>query len=173
MKKIRSLITGCMTIGAATVLSSAHAATPTSMRVAAEVINDAAQDLHMTFASWDRQGTELSSRLIPAHQSGTIIKLTFGNPRNGAATFRYATAEGKSCEFKLAHVARFQLVLAQSRAREISFGKVDRGCSSRMSRGGDCGKRVAGELHRQVLNEVAGLFKKIKLKTPLRGRGFQ
>jgi hypothetical protein len=107
MKKIRSLITGCMTIGAATMLSSAHAATPTSMRVAAEVINDAAQDLHMTFASWDRQGTELSSRLIPAHQSGTITKLTFGNPRNGAATFRYATVEGKSCEFKLAHMARF------------------------------------------------------------------
>ena len=141
MNTIRNVVGGCLTMAAATMLTSAHAAYPAKMHVVIEVENQAAQDLHMIHASWDRQGAQLSSRLIPAQQSGTTINLTFGNPRSGSATFRYASAEGKSCEFKLAHEVRFSWFslnpAPEKSASARSIGAVAAECLGAVTRGAE------------------------------------
>ncbi len=107
MKTNKRFAGGCLALVAATMAVCAQAAYPNNMQVTVEMWNDAAQDLHMTYASWAPQATGLNKYLISAQSSGLGFVVTLDNPRNDAATFRYASAEGKVCEFKMAHKTNF------------------------------------------------------------------
>ncbi len=139
MKANKHFAGGCLALVAVTMAVCAQAAYPNNMQVKVEVWNDAAQDLHMTYASWTPQTTGLNRYLISAQSSGLGFGVTLGNPRNDAAMFRYASAEGKVCEFKMAHQTNFSWFgfnpAPEKSAIAKSIGTVAAECSASVTKG--------------------------------------
>lgn len=139
MKASKLLIGGCLSAAFITALPVAQAAYPKTMEVIVEVWNDGRQHLHMTHASWIPDAVRRDDYQIDAEHGGRLFDVTLRNPRNDAATFRYGTEDGKVCQFKMGHEARFSWFglnpTPSKTATAKSVGTVAAQCHARVTKG--------------------------------------
>lgn len=139
MKAIKGVIGGCLALAAMTTLPAVHAAYPKTMEVKVEVWKDVQQQLTMNHASWIRNSASLNDYTIVAENAGVKFGLTLNNPRTDSATFRYASEDGKVCEFRMAHEPEFSWFgfkpkIAKS-ATAKSIGTASAQCDARVTAG--------------------------------------
>ena len=141
MKSPKRVFNSLAVLAVALVLApAANAAYPSKMDVTVELWSGVAEPLSLTSASWIPPGTDLSSYVIPADHPTVSLALTLANPRNDSASFRLGS-EGKECEFKLGHEAKFQWFSVnpapEKSASARSVGQVAVGCSASVIKGTD------------------------------------
>lgn len=139
MKAIKRISGACLALAAISTLPGVHAAYPKTMEVVVEVWNDGHQNLNMTHASWIRDSAIRDEYVLRAEDGGRRFDVTLNNPRNDSATFRYASEDGKVCEFRMAHEPEFSWFgikpkIAKS-ATGKSVGTASAQCDARVTAG--------------------------------------
>ena len=140
MKNAKLLVTALMAMGVAAALPAAHAAYPTEMKVNVEVLNETGQNLSMVYGSWVTRQDELRNYFLSAEQGTTKFRLTLPRPSDGGGHFRYATADGKKCQFKMTHRSVFQwlgMAKNEKTATGKSIGTVPAVCAATVVDGRD------------------------------------
>lgn len=139
MKSPKRVFNSLAVLAIALILApTVNAAYPDKMDVKVEIWNGLAQPLSLTAVSWLAPGTDLSPYVIPADHPTVSLALTLADSRNDSATLRLRS-EGKECEFKLGHEAKFQWFSVnpapEKSASARSVGQVAVGCSASVIKG--------------------------------------
>lgn len=139
MKAIKRVIGAGLALAAISTLPGVHAAYPKTMEVLVEVWNDGHQNLSMTHASWIRDSAIRDEYMLRGEDGGRRFDVTLNNPRNDSATFRYASEDGKVCEFRMGHETKFSWFgikpnIAKSASGQ-SVGTASAQCDARVTAG--------------------------------------